>query len=80
MFTLILILLNFIIELLPNDPFPTMLENMDVIKDYIGYINWFIPFDIMAIMLNGWLVCVASYYIYALLKKVVIIALQSKKL
>ena len=64
MLNLIKMLLMAVFELLPDDPF------RDV--DFLPTLNWFVPFDICSTMLLGWLDCIVAYYVFILVKKVVL--------
>lgn len=48
---------------LPDSPF-TLLDNSPI-KEYLGYINWFLPFDFVVATLQVWLAAIAIYYIYS---------------
>lgn len=54
-------LLIALINFLPVSPVHALLNQIDNL-DYLGYINYFIPFDFCAMALNSWLVCVGIYY------------------
>lgn len=55
-----------ILALLPDSPFK-ILDNMEAtgeIAEWLGYVNWFVPIYSFVGILEGWLVCIAVYYIY----------------
>lgn len=52
-----------IISILPSSPFLIMVHAVDEIP-VLGVVNWFIPFDICASLLDAWLVVVIAYYAY----------------
>ncbi len=54
-------LLIALINILPNSPTDVLLSQIDNME-YLGFVNYFIPFDFCAIALNSWLVCVGIYY------------------
>ncbi len=58
--------LMFVLSLLPDSPF-ALLDKMDPtgeIAKILGFVNWFIPIYSFVGILEGWLVCIAVYYIY----------------
>lgn len=55
-------LLTGLINFLPASPFSAMLQGLEF--PYLGYVNWFIPFDIFLKLIGGWLTCMALYYVY----------------
>lgn len=55
--------LAFILYLLPNSPFQSALNNVNI-SDYMGYINYFVPVSAMIVILEGWLAAIATVYIY----------------
>ena len=54
-------LLIALINILPNSPTDVLLSQIGSME-YLGFVNYFIPFDFCAIALNSWLVCVGIYY------------------
>ena len=54
-----------IVELFPASPF-TVLDELGNSKVYewLRMVNWFIPIGTFVSILEGWLVCVAVYYVY----------------
>lgn len=46
-------------------------EDMELIANYLNYLNWFIPFDIASKIMTGWLLCVLSYYVGGTVKKII---------
>ncbi len=50
-----------IIDALPRSPFVYLTANPTV-KEYLGYINWFIPIYSMIGLLEGWLTCIFIFY------------------
>ncbi|MEE0929421.1 MAG: hypothetical protein UIM53_00310 [Acutalibacteraceae bacterium] len=55
--------LKWIVDLLPDSPFKA-LDNTPV-KDYLPYVNYFIPVDYILDLLSFWLVAVAGYYCWS---------------
>ena len=52
-----------LIKILPKSPFYYFDANPEV-KQVLHYLNWFIPIDIMLSITEGWLIVIASYYVY----------------
>lgn len=54
-----------IVELFPASPFTVLdeLGNSEV-YEWLRMVNWFIPIGTFVSILEGWLVCVAVYYVY----------------
>ena len=54
-----------IVELCPASPFTVLdeLGNSEV-YEWLRMVNWFIPIGTFVSILEGWLVCVAVYYVY----------------
>lgn len=55
-------ILTTIFSVLPPSPF-TIVDNSPL-KPYLGYINYFVPFDECINLLQLWLVAIGSYYLY----------------
>lgn len=62
-------ILQAIIKLLPLSPFIKMAESIEDF-DFLGFLNYFIPFDVCLTMLGVWLASVAIYYIVKNLDKI----------
>ncbi len=58
--------LMFILSLLPDSPFVILdkLDGSGVITKILSYVNWFIPIYTFVGILEGWLACIAIYYVY----------------
>lgn len=55
-----------ILSFLPDSPFK-LLDRLDpsgVIAEILGFVNWFVPIYTFVGIFEGWLVCVALYYVY----------------
>jgi len=61
-------ILDVLLSILPMTPFKIMISQIDGI-DYLGYVNWFLPFDFASKCFRAWLGCVIAYYIYKYLKE-----------
>lgn len=57
--------INLIFSLLPDSPFLNLESKFGVVSDYLPYLSWLLPIKSMSVTLLAFLVCVASYYIYA---------------
>lgn len=52
-----------LMEVLPRSPFQDVFGNITFIDDdLMGFINWFVPFRPLAIMMGGWLGCIVTFY------------------
>lgn len=60
-----------IFSLLPDSPFQTMCDSVIFDKDFLPFLNWYIPFDICATMTLSWLTCVLAYYAFVITKKII---------
>lgn len=55
-----------ILALLPDSPFK-ILDSLDPtgqIAEWLGMVNWFVPIYTFVGILEGWLACIAVYYVY----------------
>ncbi|HAT4094503.1 TPA: hypothetical protein I9Z34_003062 [Clostridium perfringens] len=55
---------NAIICLLPKSPF-NYIDNSGI-KDFMGYLNYFIPVSTLISISEAWLVAIGIYYIYSI--------------
>ncbi len=61
-----------IYDLLPDSPFQAFFaDKIGPLSDMLGWINWFIPFDICFKITEVWAVAIAAYYLFMLIKKIV---------
>lgn len=51
-------------NILPDSPFRGMVDNLNLQQDFLHYLNWFLPIDIMGNMLLAWLNCVLLYVLF----------------
>lgn len=58
-----------IYNVLPDSPFQSFFSEVDF--DFIGWLNWFIPFDICFKITEVWVTAIAAYYLFSIVKKVV---------
>jgi len=65
-------LLNFLVShLRVFDVTSYVTSAMDCIREYCGWLNWLIPFQIFAKIYTLWLVCIGSYMIYRWIKPII---------
>ena len=55
-----------IIILLPYSPFHDF-ELNPIFTDFLGYLNYYIPFDKLLQIMAAWLGCIVIYYTYQLI-------------
>lgn len=58
--------LKTLLGFLPDSPFK-ILDSLDAtgqIADLLGKVNWFVPIYSFVGILEGWLGCIAIYYVY----------------
>lgn len=69
-------LLEKIYNILPDSPFQTFFESVNF--DFVGWLNWFIPFDICFKITELWVTAIAGYYLYSVARKVVFDLIRGK--
>lgn len=70
-----------IYDLLPDSPFQAFFaDKMGPLYDMLGWINWFIPFDICFKITEIWVIAISAYYLFMLIKKIVFDLILSKLL
>ncbi len=57
--------------ILPTSPIQSALEDASIEGDVLGWLNWFIPFDIASIITLAWLACILAYYLYVIVRKII---------
>ena len=58
-------IISTLVAVLPQDPFISTIEGFNTaFSQYIGYINYFIPFGMMSDILAVWIVSVGLWYLY----------------
>lgn len=68
-----------IYDLLPGSPFQAFFaDKSDVLGDFIGWLNWFIPFDLCFKITEAWVIAVAAYYIFVVIKKIILDLIVAK--
>lgn len=73
MLKLLSLLILALYAILPSSPIQKALEGMETGMDanFLGMVNWFIPFDNARDITLVWLNCILAYYVYQMVKKVV---------
>lgn len=62
-----------IYDLLPGSPFQSFFaDRSEVLGDILGWLNWFIPFDLCFKITEFWVAAVAAYYLFVILKKIIL--------
>ncbi len=57
-----------VIELFPTSPFTILNElSNSEFYEWLQMLNWFIPVGTFVSILEGWLTCVAVYYVYQII-------------
>ena len=58
--------LSAVLSFFPPSPFTALndLAADSEIAELLGYVNWFIPVNTFVAILEGWLLCVAIYYVW----------------
>lgn len=57
------VVLKVVLYMLPDSPFQKYIIENDVIRKYIGFINYFFPVAEVIVILEAWTVAIASFYI-----------------
>lgn len=57
-----------ILSILPASPFMHLVEYVSGFE-FLGYMNYFIPFRDMATVMDLWLTAVIAYYVYTYVRK-----------
>ncbi len=54
-----------VVELFPASPFGVLEElSSSEVYEWLRMVNWFLPIGTFVGILEGWLTCVAVYYVY----------------
>lgn len=56
------VILTGLLAILPNSPFEKYLIQNSYLRQYVGYINYFVPIAEMLVVLETWCVAIAVYY------------------
>lgn len=57
--------------ILPSSPIQSALAEFNMDGQFLGWLNWFIPFDLASRITVTWLTCIVAYYAFVTIKKVV---------
>ncbi len=73
MLKLLSLLILALYAILPTSPIQKALADMETGMDVnmLAYLNWFIPFDNARDITLVWLNCILAYYVYQMVKKIV---------
>lgn len=71
MLKLLSILIIALYSILPTSPIQAALSEMEMSADILGWLNWFIPFDNARTITLAWLSCILAYYVYMMVKKII---------
>lgn len=71
MLKLISVLLIALYAILPTSPIQAAFSEMQMDGQFLGWLNWFIPFDLASKITVTWLLCIVAYYAFTTVKKVV---------
>lgn len=71
MINILKIIILALINLLPDSPFQTIIDGISYDVDFLPTLNWFLPFDVCAYMTLVWIHCIVVYYMYVVVKKIV---------
>lgn len=62
-----------IYDLLPGSPFQAFFaDKSEILEDILGWLNWFIPFDLCFKITEAWVIAVAAYYLFMVIKKIIL--------
>lgn len=57
-------------NLLPDCPFGEFLKDNPISSEWLHYINWFIPFDLCFKITESWVIAIAVFYLFTIVKKI----------
>ena len=60
-----------IYNILPNSPFTHMVDELELDRDFLQYVNWFLPLDIVGNMILAWLDCLLAYIVFKLVATII---------
>lgn len=60
-----------IFNILPDSPFSHMVDELELNRDFLQYVNWFLPLDIVGNMIIAWLDCLLAYVIFYIVWKII---------
>ena len=73
MLKLLSLLILALYAILPTSPIQKALADLETGMDtnMLAYLNWFVPFDNARDITLLWLNCILAYYVYQMVKKIV---------
>lgn len=71
MLKLLSILIIALYSILPTSPIQSALAGAEMSAEILGWLNWFIPFDVARNITLAWLSCILAYYVYMMVKKII---------
>lgn len=78
MLTVLYNIIAWIFNILPDSPFRSVVDGVVYKVDFLPQLNWFVPFDTCSTILVAWLDCILVYYVFVLVKKIVLDFLVEK--
>lgn len=72
MFNIIRWLFLAVFNLLPDSPFASTLDMMEVDSSYLQYLNWFLPLDYIGKIMLAWLDCILAYFIFLVVRYIIV--------
>ena len=76
MINILKIIILKVFSVLPDSPFQQAYADMDM--SFFPSLNWFLPLDICANITLAWLSCILGFYIFMLIKGIVMTVIKSK--
>lgn len=61
-----------IYNVLPDSPFANMAEDMNLDRNFLQYLNWFLPLDIAGNMILAWLDCLLAYIVFKIVWTIIV--------
>lgn len=61
-----------IYNILPDSPFSRMAEEMELDRNFLQYLNWFLPLDIVGNMMLAWLDCLLAYIVFKIVWTIIV--------
>lgn len=71
-------IVSLIYNILPDSPFRTMIDGVVYEVDFLPTLNWFLPFDVCSKITLVWLDCILAYYVFEMVRKIVMDYLINK--
>lgn len=59
-------------NVLPDSPFSHMADNLNLDRNYLQYLNWFLPLDIVGNMILAWLDCLLAYIVFKIVWTIIV--------